>query len=196
MWILPFILLNRKGRRHIGLRKTKKRRSLVYSFLIGIVICIPVFLLGYLLYGTEDSNWFVYISRSYSGGLPKDLTNVKHLYFAIFALISMVFSPIGEELMYRGLIHQCFEGKYGHKKASEIDSTAFALTHLAHFGILFTASGWIFRPIPAFLWVVCTFFVSRVFFLCKQRSDSLLGAILCHAGFNLAMTYFIFYFIL
>lgn len=196
MCLLPFILLNKEGQRKIGIVKTKERRYLIYSLLIGAIICLPVYLLGTGLYGMSENNWFVYISRSYSGALPADFGNERFFYFALFAGISMIFSPIGEELMYRGFIHQCFEDKYGPKRASQIDSLAFALTHLAHFGILFTAAGWVFRPVPALLWIICTYFVSRVFFFCKQKSASIGGAILCHAGFNLAMNYFIFYCIL
>ena len=196
MWLLPFIFLQKDGRRLIGLRKPVAFRSLLYGFILGVLACLPVFLLGMLLYGESTSNWFVYISQSYRGGLPPDLTAERHIYFGIFALTSMIFSPIGEELMYRGLIHQCFEDRFGSRRASEIDSSAFALTHLAHFGILYSATGWTFKPIPALLWVVMMFFVSRLFFYSKQKSGSIWGAVLSHAGFNLAMTYFIFYFIL
>ena len=196
MWLLPFVLLNREGRRQIGMVRTKKPLTLLYGFLGGILFCIPFFLLGYGLYGLSDENWFVYISKSYSGTLPDAFTDERFVYFSIYAIISMIFSPIGEELMYRGFIHRCFEEQYGQNKASIVDSSAFALTHLAHFGILYTGTGWVFKPIPALLWIAGTFFISRAFFYFKQRSGSLTGAILCHSGFNLAMTYFIFYHIL
>ena len=196
MWLLPFVLLTREGRRQIGMVKTKKPRTLLYGFLGGALFCIPFFLLGYGLYGLSDENWFVYISKSYSGTLPTGFAEEKLIYFSIYAIISMVFSPIGEEFMYRGFIHRCFEEQYGQRRASIIDSSAFALTHLAHFGILYTGTGWVFKPIPALLWVIGTFFISRVFFYFKQKSNSLGGAILCHSGFNLAMTYFIFFHIL
>ena len=196
MWILPFILLNSQGRTLIGIKNPRKSVKLLQSFLLGMLCCIPVFLLGEILYGDQTSNWFVYISQSYKPALPADLTETRLTYFFIFAVISMIFSPIGEELMYRGFIHQCFEERFGPNKASIIDSSAFALTHLAHFGILYTPDGWNFVPVPALLWVVCTFFASRIFFYCKQSSSSIAGAILAHAGFNLAMTFFIFYFIL
>ena len=196
MWLLPFIFLNKAGRKRIGLRKVTSTKWTVYAFLLGILVCIPLFVLGWTLYGPEINNWFVYIAQSYRGGLPEDQSELRFIYFCIFAGTSMIFSPIGEELMYRGFIHQCFELKLGSKRASEIDSAAFALTHLAHFGILYTPIGWKFDPIPAILWVISMFWISRGFFYVKQRSGSLLGAILAHAGFNLAMTYFIFYHIL
>ena len=91
MWILPYALLNREGRKQIGIRKTKKSGTLLFSFLLGLGICIPVFLLGIGLYGDTTDNWFVYISRSYSGGLPADLSEARFLYFIIFSVISMIF---------------------------------------------------------------------------------------------------------
>lgn len=196
MMIIPFLLLTRIGRRQIGIVKTKKIASLVYSIGLGIALCLPVALLGYLLYGYTESNWFAYIAKSYQSILPEDLTGQRFTYFLIFALISMIFSPIGEELMYRGFIHRCFEGRYGSRRASYIDSAAFAITHLAHFGILYTATGWIVKPIPALLWMLLMFVVSRVFFYCRIRAASISGAIFSHAGFNLAMIFSIFYFIL
>ncbi|MEN8800148.1 MAG: CPBP family intramembrane glutamic endopeptidase [Flavobacteriaceae bacterium] len=196
MMLIPLLLLNKNGRRFIGINKTDKIMALVYSFSLGIIMCLLVFLMGILLYGHTDSNWFVYISNSYRTNLPDDLTGVRFIYFAIFGSISMFFSPIGEELMYRGFIHQCFEQRFGSQGASRIDSAAFAITHLAHFGILYTITGWIIKPIPAIIWILAMYFVSRVFFFCRKKSASILGAIIAHAGFNLAMTYFIFYFIL
>ena len=108
----------------------------------------------------------------------------------------MTFSPIGEELFYRGLVHGSFVKILGEQKASVADSMAFALTHLAHFGIVYFLDSWHFLFVPALLWVVSMFMTSRVFFLCKEKTGSILGAILSHAAFNLTMMYFIFYHIL
>jgi hypothetical protein len=105
----------------------------------------------------------------------------------------MTFSPFGEELMYRGLIHQSFVSKLGNNKASIIDSLAFAVVHLAHFGFVYSSLHWNFLFVPAILWVTFMFLTSRMFFYCKTKSQSIYGAIICHAGFNFAMTYFIFY---
>jgi membrane protease YdiL (CAAX protease family) len=107
----------------------------------------------------------------------------------------MLFSPIGEELFFRGIVHTSFANSIGDKKASLVDSSAFALTHLSHFGLVFIHPQWRFLPIPALLWVVGMFVASRLFFRFKQYSCSLSGSILCHAGFNLGMTYCIFYFL-
>lgn len=105
----------------------------------------------------------------------------------------MTFSPFGEELLYRGIIHQAFKRRFGNDGASVIDSAAFALTHQAHFGVIFSAGSWHFLLIPAVLWMFFMFLAGRMFFAFKRRSGSIPGAITAHAGFNLGMTWFIFY---
>jgi len=105
----------------------------------------------------------------------------------------MIFSPIGEELFFRGIVHSSFAASVGERKASYIDSAAFALTHISHFGLVFINQRWQFLFGPTLNWVLAMFLVSMVFIFFKRNSGSLLGAIICHAAFNLGMIYCIFY---
>ena len=194
MWITPFLLLNKKGKKVIGIQKPKRKRWLAYSFLLGFISCAIIFLIGKFLYQNSIENWFVYISNSYKSIPLDELNGINKInYFFMFALTAMTFSPIGEELLYRGLIHESFVSKFGNLKASIIDSLAFAIVHLAHFGIIYSNSNWRFLFIPAILWMTLMFLTSRLFFYCRQKTKSIYGAIFGHAGFNFAMTYFIFY---
>lgn len=193
MWIAPFLLLTKQGRTEIGIKKPDNYRAIFLGFILGGLVCLVVWWLGTWLYKDTVQNWMVYISKSYQVPMDQNFDSVRLKYFIIFGITSMIFSPIGEELLYRGLIHRCFSEKFGENKASIIDSLAFGLTHLAHFGILFIDGRWFFYWLPAILWVMLMFFASRVFFLVKQKSNSIWGATLCHAGFNLMMTYLIFY---
>jgi hypothetical protein len=113
--------------------------------------------------------------------------------FLIMAFTGMIFSPIGEELFFRGIVHGSFAKTVGNKKASIIDSSAFAFTHISHFGLVFVNNSWDFYVVPTLIWVLGMFIASLVFFEMKKRTDSILGAILCHSGFNLGMIYCIFY---
>jgi membrane protease YdiL (CAAX protease family) len=164
--------------------------------IVGSLFCWLVYLLGVILYDHQINNWFVYISRSY----PVDKTAISasdfRIYFLIYTLVSMSFSPIGEELFYRGMINRCFAGRFGDRQASYIDNAAFAITHLAHFGLIYQMDQWHFHWVPAFIWMALMFFAGHLFTICKQKSGSLLGAILGHATFNLTMIYCIFYQIL
>jgi uncharacterized protein len=193
MWALPFILLSKQGRVAIGLRKVKCYKWLLLAFILGIMACTVIYLTGQWLYGSTIHNWFVYISKSFTIPPQQLEGNGRTIFFLIFALISMSFSPIGEELLYRGLIHQSFADRFSEHAASRVDSLAFAITHLPHFGIIYTLAGWQFPFVAAVLWMSFMFLSSRLFFYCKYKSGSLYGAMLAHAGFNLAMIYFIFY---
>jgi membrane protease YdiL (CAAX protease family) len=196
MWFSPFLFLTKSGRRYIGIKKPLNYYRLFYSFIAGALICILIYIVAIFLFKHTLSNWFVYISKSYTASGIVLKGSQRQIYFLIYSLTGMTFSPIGEELFYRGLVHGSFVGKFGEQKASIADSLAFALTHLAHFGIVYFSGGWHFLFIPALLWVFCMFIVSRLFFICKEKTGSILGAIISHAAFNLTMMYFIFYHVL
>ena len=195
MWVLPFIFLSKEGRKHIGFTRVKHISWLFHSFFIGGLSCLFVFVLGYFMYHSTYQNWFVYLARPFEmyGEL---VSSERFVLFAVSSIFAMTFSPIGEEIFYRGLVHGSFVAEFGERKASYIDSLAFAFTHLAHFGIVFINGEWQLLILPSILWVVLMFFTSRLFFYCKKKSGSLLGPILSHAAFNLVMMYIIFYLII
>ncbi len=196
MWIAPFLFLTSEGRGAIGLKMPSHYGWLVSSFFAGVLACAVMFGAATWAYEHTSNNWLVYISRSYALAINHSAGEEKQMYFMIYAIIAMTLSPVGEELMYRGLIHGSFATQIGEYKASILDSLAFAITHLAHFGIVFISGSWRFLFFPGLLWVLFMFGAGQLFFLFKEKTGSLLGAMFCHAGFNLAMTYFIFYHIL
>ncbi|MCU0450453.1 MAG: CPBP family intramembrane metalloprotease [Bernardetiaceae bacterium] len=189
--LLPFLFLTRSGWRQIGLRKPKNYAWLGLGLGAGLLASLALHWLGHSLYGNSFQNWYVYIGQS----LPKppgDGTQ-KLILFAVAATMSMIFSPVGEELFFRGIVNASFTESLGEARAAVADGAAFALTHLAHFGWVFVNGQWDFYWLPALLWVTGMFGVSLLFGYCKQRAGSLWGAVLGHAGFNLGMTYSIFY---
>ena len=190
--IVPFIFLSKKGRITIGLTKPTNYKWLFYSLMAGILISTIIFLIGSALYSDTFNNWYVYIGKSYN--LTENLSSQdRMIYFVIYAITGMTFSPIGEELFFRGIVHSSFSASLGNNKATIIDSLSFALTHLAHFGIVYISGVWKLFLIPSILWVLGMFLTSIVFIKCKEKTGSLLGAMVSHAGFNLSMIYFIFY---
>ena len=113
--------------------------------------------------------------------------------FTVMAVTGMTFSPIGEELFFRGIVHSSFAASIGEKKASIVDASAFALTHISHFGLVYINAQWLFLTAPTIIWVSCMFFASVLFFTFRQKSGSILGAMIGHAAFNLGMIFSIFY---
>lgn len=190
--IAPFIFLTKHGREIIGLTKSKKYFWILFSFVFGLIFSILLYLLGELLYKNSFENWYVYIGKSYN--IPSEIKpNDKLMMFVIMATTGMIFSPIGEELFFRGIVHSAFAKSVGNYKASIMDSSAFALTHISHFGFVFIDNEWKFLIIPTIIWVISMFLISILFYWCRKKTNSLLGAIIGHSAFNLGMIYCIFY---
>jgi membrane protease YdiL (CAAX protease family) len=190
--LIPFIFLSKSGRKGIGLKFSKKLKFISLALVAGIVLSLLLYFMGVGLYGYSYENWYVYIGKSYN--IPEVISpDDNRVMFIIVAITGMIFSPVGEELFFRGIVHGSFANSIGDKKASIVDSFAFAITHIAHFGLVYVNDSWKFYVVPTFIWVVSMFCVSFVFFKMKKLSDSLSGAIICHSGFNLGMTYSIFY---
>lgn len=191
--LIPFIFLTKYGLRKIGITKPQSYKWVLVAFITGFLISIIIYFIGQIFYGDSYENWYNYIGRSYN--IPQGISERdKFIYFIITAATGMIFSPIGEEFFFRGVVHTSFANSLGEKKASLADSSAFALTHVSHFGLVFINNQWKFLFVPALIWVFFMFTVSILFFLLKSRSGSLIGAISCHAAFNLGMILSIFYF--
>jgi len=190
--IIPLLLLSRVGRKKIGLRRFNNFRSAAVAFCSGLIAGYGLYVLGELLYAGSYENWYVYIGKSYA--IPQDIPpGEKHTLFAVMALAGMTFSPIGEEFFFRGIVHESLLASVGEKDASIADGSAFALTHISHFGLVYVYGRWLFLFVPALMWVLSMFLVSLLFYRMKVYSGSLWAAVLCHAGFNLGMIYAIFY---
>lgn len=196
MMLVPFLFLSRNGRKEIGMKKPENGLWLLYSFLIGGGICLAAYLVTWVFFEHTIGNWAVYIANSYEVSRTGLSDSDRLTYFIIYSVIGMTFSPIGEEVFYRGVLHELFSKKVGDQKARLLDSLAFAGIHLAHFGIIYTVDGWQFLVLPSLLWVTILFALSWMFSICRKRTGSILGAIFSHAGFNLAMMYVIFYYVL
>jgi membrane protease YdiL (CAAX protease family) len=193
MIIIPVLLLNKNGRARIGLKKPRTVIWLLYGFAAGITACLLIYLINVLLFQNSPENALVYISRSYDS--TKSMINEanKTTYFIIYAVIAMTVSPLGEEIFFRGFIHEHFASKWGENQASDADSVAFSITHLIHFGIVYISGHWTVYFASAIVWLASMYVVSKLFFYCRQQSGSVYGAVAAHSGFNLAMTWLIFY---
>ena len=190
--IAPFIFLSKYGRKKIGITKPRKYKWLIIAFVCGLIGSIFLYFLGQVLYGSTYENWYEYIGKSYN--IPTKISpDDKKIMFVLMAFTGMIFSPIGEELFFRGIVHSSFAKSIDEKKASIVDSSAFALTHVSHFGLVFINNKWDFYVVPTFIWVASMFFVSLLFIAFRRYSGSILGAIICHSAFNLGMIYCIFY---
>ena len=94
---------------------------------------------------------------------PAPTLSLNSLFFLV------IVSPLAEELLFRGTLHEYLLGKTGKYRANPIVSVAFALCHL------------IFIRQPSRL---LTFFPSLVFGEHYNRHRSVLAAFFIHAAYN------------
>jgi uncharacterized protein len=192
MWTLPFTLLTRAGRSEIGLRKPGNVvAAFFWSALAGAACALGGFALGLVLFGQSPENWNVTVRDSFRlqelrGSMPGPLL------FAMIALPAMIFSPIGEEILFRGVIQQAFTRCWNVSVATAVNSLSFGLVHLLHHGISRDAAGLHLQFFSGSLMVLLMAVTSYVFTLCRVRSGSLWPAMVAHSTYNLVMIVGIF----
>lgn len=190
MAALPWILLSPRGRRQIGIKRTAKPRFYAIGMAAGVFGAALCFGLGMLLFGHSADNWFVSIAGSYRPQAPPGLSQLQlHLFFTVPACL---FSPIGEEIFFRGFLQRVLEQHFSKRTSTAAEAGLFALVHLCHHGIAASATGFRFLPLSGALWVGLMFGLSLAFAWLRKRSDSVLPAIASHAAFNATMNAFIF----
>ena len=86
--LIPLIILNRNGRRNIGLVLPNGIFSLIVALLIGVLFSLMLYYVGSELYGTSLENWFVYIGKSYN--IPSQIALAdKQTLFIVMAITGM-----------------------------------------------------------------------------------------------------------
>jgi hypothetical protein len=194
MWALPFLVLTRQGRREIGLRKQgNSAKALALSALAGVCAGFAIYAVSMILFGSSLDNLCVSIRDSFQ--LDQLLAVMpRAAAFAIIVLPAMILTPIGEEILFRGVIQQSFAMRWNLPVATIVNGLAFGLIHLHVHGIVHDAAGFHLRIVSATLTVLFLAGVSAVFTLCRLRSGSLYAAMVAHAACNLAMIGAIFFY--
>ncbi|WP_332848611.1 CPBP family intramembrane glutamic endopeptidase [Massilia sp. S19_KUP03_FR1] len=191
MALLPWLLLTPDGRRAIGLRRPASWLMLAPTMLAGAGAALACGALGLLLFGHSPDHWFVTVAASYRGMMDTNTFSTLMLH-GVFTLPALLFSPIGEEIFFRGILQRALEERFSTRLSTAQECAAFGLVHLLHHGLFSDASGWSMRPLSGALWVVAMFLTAGLFAAIRHRSGSLFPAMAAHAAFNAAMNTFIF----
>jgi membrane protease YdiL (CAAX protease family) len=192
MALTPHIFLSREGRRRAGFRLPRRPLWILWGLLLGALAAVLCYWLGVTLFGDTPDNWFVSVRGSFPvrAGMG-ELTTAQ--IFWIVSIPSLIFSPLGEEIFFRGFLQQVVEERSNHRRGVLVDAGCFALVHLFHHGIQRLDGGFRILPISGALWMALIFGVGVLFAFLRRRTGSLAAPIVSHAAFNLTMNFAIFY---
>jgi membrane protease YdiL (CAAX protease family) len=193
MALLPFVLVDAPARRAMGFR-FPANGGLGFAVSLGAAAACTCFVLGLALFGSGDDHWFVSIANGYRRMMDTTGWDIVRLHL-VFTVPALLFSPVGEEIFFRGFLQQALEQRYSPRASTIAECTAFAVIHLCHHGLYLTAAGVGLRPVSGFLWMLLMFCTALMFAWLRSSSGSLLPAILAHAAFNLVMNATIFGFL-
>ena len=191
MALLPFVLLHRGERREMGLKFRGVRRGYGLAIVSGALAAFACFPLGMALFGSGPDNWFVSIANYYRQQMDTAGWDVLRLHL-VFTIPALIFSPIGEEIFFRGYLQYSLEQRFSVRASTIAECSAFAVIHLCHHGLYFAAAGLSLRPISGAIWMLLMFGAAMLFAWLRKYSGSLLPAIVSHAVFNLVMNATIF----
>lgn len=194
MGLLPWLLLTPSGRRAIGLCRPASWLVLAPAMLAGACAALACGATGLLLFGYGPDNWFMTVATSYRRMMDTSTFSMLMLHL-VFTLPALLFSPIGEEIFFRGILQRALEQRVSARISTVLECAVFGLVHLFHHGLVLSATGWSIRPVSAALWVAAMGLTAALFATIRQRSGSLLPAMAAHAAFNAAMNGVIFAFL-
>jgi uncharacterized protein len=186
----PWLLMTASGRKLIGLQRAQQAAPYLQAGLLGASAAFVCFLIGVALFGHSSDNWFVSIATNFRLSFKANL-EVWQL-FLVFTVPSIIFSPIGEEIFFRGILQKGLEERFSVRASTWIECVFFGLVHLCHHGLLFTATGISLLSHSAPIWFLLMVAVAHLFAHLRKRSASLYPAIIAHAAFNLVMGMCIF----
>lgn len=192
MVITPWVLLSKDGRAQIGL-KAPSRPLISYGWALayGISAATACFLLGLALFGTTADNWFVSVAASYQRAMNTTGFSLPMLHLA-FTLPAALFSPIGEEIFFRGLLQRTLEMRLSERASTAWECGAFGVVHLCHHGLFWGSTGLGVHVLSGAIWVGLMAATAWGFAVIRKRSGSVFPAVVAHAAFNVGMNVGIF----
>jgi hypothetical protein len=169
MWFLPLIFLTSEGRSRIGIRGTEKPIGFLWSVVFGTLGGAALFLLGWALFGKNADNWYVSILNSLE--IDESLYSLRKMeLFLLFTVPAVLFSPVGEELFFRGMVHASVAEQWGSRSAPWMNGLAFAGMHLLQHGLSIDGSGVHIRWVSGAMWFSLMVALSGVFTLIRKKA--------------------------
>jgi len=187
LWPLPWLLLSKDSRYEVRFRTPVSKTWFFRAPLVGACLVAACATIGWLAFGDGDSNWFTKHALVLKDSLAPAPTNASVAsLFMMVTIPAMIFSPLGEEFLFRGFMLRTLELRWGYRAAILIQAAIFAFVHLAHYGL---------NPLqPALIavWLPSTFAIGLVLGWVVSESGSIWCAVIAHSIFNLGLNATVF----
>ena len=187
VWVTPFVFLTTNGRYQIGLRERGATAvNLASAVLAGAIYGLIAFGLGMALYHDSPENWCVSL-RDYlrlielRGVLPPIAV------FALYAVPSILFAPIADEILFRGFIQTALTRRWNPQVATTVNCLGYGITYLYFHAIWSDLAGFHVRLVSGGITLGLFTVAGLLFTLIRLYSGSLWTAVAAHAGFNMAL---------
>lgn len=187
VWPLPWLLCAREGRAEIGLRAPVSWWWMLSGPAAGLAVLGSGAATAWALFGSGADNWFTHHAAELgriAGDVPPGLS-APALFWAL-TIPPMIFSPLGEEFLYRGFLLRAGSARWGDRAGNVVQAAAFAIVHLAHYGLLPV------QPALIALYLPTNFVVALVLAWMVRRSGSLWVAVVAHSVYNLGLNALVF----
>jgi membrane protease YdiL (CAAX protease family) len=193
MAVIPFILLSRTDRTTIGLKRCTSYQSYMVALILGSMAAWICYIIGTSLFHLSNDNWYVTIKNFYLNNPAYNSATPLWQTFLIFTVPALIFSPIGEEIFFRGFFQESLKLNFTERTSTLIECTCFGIIHLFHHGLVVYNSNVIFVPFSGVIWAALMASVAFMLVQIRKDSQSLYPAMVCHASFNLSMNTIIFF---
>jgi uncharacterized protein len=193
MMAVPFVLLNRADRTSIGLKRCTSYQPYLVALVLGSMAALLCYVIGAYLFQLTHDNWYVTIKTYYLNNSVYSSASPIWKTFLIFTIPALLFSPIGEEIFFRGFLQESLRLNFTERRSTLIECTSFGIIHLCHHGLVNHHGKTIFLPLSGLIWATLMASVAFMFIQLRNHSGSLYPAMVCHASFNLNMNVIIFF---
>jgi uncharacterized protein len=187
IWPIPWLLSTREARKAIGFKAPVSKRWFFLGPLYAMMALAVCAGMVWLIFGNRTDNWMILHALYLHDVLSQAPANASVLtLFALATLPALILSPFAEEFLFRGYMISGFSKVWGVRAAMCIQALAFALVHLAHYGLN------PYQPSLVAVWLPSMFFVSMVLGWIVLKSGSIWVTVLSHGIFNLGMNGLVF----
>lgn len=181
VWPMPWAGPLKARRTEAGFRRCRLP-WMFWGTVFGVAAAGLCAIVAAVVHGSGDLNWFHRHATALgvaASGIPEGLSASAVFWF--LTIPALLFSPTAEEILFRGYLLRSLSIRYSARRAVHIQAAAFALMHLAHYGL----RPWQPGLIP--VWLCSMYLVGWGLGVLRQRSGSIWPAMVAHAGFNLGM---------